>query len=496
MILSRNLFLFLLLIFPVKIFSQEWIPYYDKEKQKYGFQNKETRQIVVQPQYEDAVAKWKDYGIVRIEGKYGLIDKDGNKVSPFIHDYMFVEECADCHFGELAAFHYYRANYRSPRKFYINQNCDCIPKPFFPCPPMVKMDTSETPLHLKILQRAEKQYHLGEVKKSLEIADKAIEADSADASVWFWKATVSSDGWELRISDNPYRLEGYYIYECENQIESNANQIKYLMQRHNGEIKPSITPEEYFTELEKIQHEDSILQIDCKRKKMELDSLTLIYEKWDEQNWDLSYARFDTSYHLLKYYNAALRHVSKESLMYYSVLSGKHDLRYLPKSEKKMIAREIKEKLPRIRRKSEMGILLNTGYSFFPYQKLEANLTYGFSEFIFESAFPVMAGYGLGFEYGMDLSVQTYKAIVFANPVGAVHLSASVLYVRGFNNGGLGFRPEFGFSFSALTVLYGFNFVSDNKFPGARGNMVGVRLNLPVWRADYFSKNEGNNLYR
>lgn len=479
-----------------EINAQELIPYFDKQKQLWGFQNKDSKQIVIQPEFTDAVEWWKDFGIVMINGKYGLIDRNGKKVSPFILDYLAVEHCEECRKDELMGFYYYGYDYSMERKFYVNEKCDCIPYSYYPCPPMVKMDTSGISEPLRYIQRAEFHYHQGNIDKSFLYADKAILADTNDAASRFWKASHMADGYDIYISEDPEilgsNLESEYS-SYQNEFHKKSNTLENALV---SDKKDKITQEEYDAEMKLLYHQDSIDFAWYTAKQKTIDSLRVFYDKWQDQTWNYWNALYDTTYHLQEYYDGALRHQVKNSPIYLSTLAGKYAIDGLPKSEKKKIKKEIIANTPRYNRKSDMAVMLNGGWALFPYQKLEVNLTYGYSDFVFKNVFPLMVGAGIGYEQGLDLKLETYKAMFFIQPIGPIHGALNLMYVRNAGSGGIGVRPEFGFSFSALTILYGFNFVSDTKFPDARGNMVGFRLNLPIWRMNDFKKTWGNNLYR
>jgi tetratricopeptide (TPR) repeat protein len=487
----------LLFLTQANLFSQELIPYYDREKQKYGFQNKETRQIIIQPEFEDAVEWWRDYGIVRIDGKYGLIDREGKKASAFRHDYMFVEHCEECLTGELSAFHYYGLNYTKARKIYLNDKCECSPKPFYPCPPMVKTDTSQLSIGLKYIQRAEYYYHRGEIKKALDYADKAIASDSTDGSFWFWRASHMADAIDIFISEDPDEL--YQSLENDLSIWENAfmkaqNELENAA--YSEKSKTPISEEEYNEQIKILYQQDSAERAIYARRQKSIDSINVFYIKWEEQGWDYWNTRFDNDYPLDSFYNGAIRHIDKKNNAYYSALAGKYDITYVSKSEKKKIKKEIRNGVPWSVRKSEQSLMIQPAYGIFPYQKAEINIMFGLSDFVFQNVFPVMASFGLGYEIGIERNLRTYKAMIATTPIGPLHGAVNFLYSTEGNQKGIGFRPEFGFTFSALTILYGYNFISNSKFPEAKGNIVAVRLNLPVYRWDRLAKHLGNNLYR
>lgn len=487
----------LLFLLNVDLFAQELIPYYDREKQKYGFQNKETRQIVIQPEFEDAVEWWRDYGIVRIDGKYGLINREGKKVSEFRQDYMFVEHCEECLTGELAAYHYYGLNYSKPRKIYLNEKCECSPKPFYPCPPQVKTDTSQLSIGLKYIQRAEYYYHQGEIKKALDYADKAIASDSTDGSFWFWRASHMADAVDIFICEDPDEL--YQSLEDDLTIWENAfakAQTELENAAYWEKSKTPISEEEYNEQIKILFKQDSAERAVYSRRLKSIDSIRVFYIKWEEQGWDYWNTRFDGDYPLDSFYNGALRHIDKKDRVYYSALAGKYDITYVSKTEKKKIKKDINKGLPWRNRKSEQCLMIQPAYGIFPFQRAEINIMFGASDFVFENAFPFMGSFGLGYEIGAERNLRTYKAMIAATPVGPLHGALNFLFSTEGNQKGIGFRPEFGFTFSALTVLYGYNFISNSKFPDARGNMVSVRFNLPVYRWDRMAKYWGNNLYR
>lgn len=476
--------------------AQDLIPYFDKQKQLWGFQNKESKQIVIQPEFTDAVEWWKEFGIVMIDGKYGLIDRNGKKASPFIHDYLAVEHCEECRKDELTAFYYYGTDFSLERKFNVNEKCDCIPYSYYPCPPMVKMDTSGISRALQYIQRAEFHYHQGNIDQSFLYADKAILADTNDAASYFWKASHMADGIDICIAEEPEiisnNVENEYTF-YQNESSKRSTELENALVSTG---KDKITQEEYDAEMKILNRQDSVDLAWYSSQLKTIDSLQIFYNKWQDQTWNYWNSRYDTTYHLQEYYDASIRHQTKGSPIYYSSLAGKYEIEYLSSSEKKKIKKEIIQNTPRYNRKSDLNIMLNAGFALFPYQKLEVNLTYGYSDFVFRNVFPLMVGAGIGYEQGLDLKMETYKALFFIQPIGPIHGALNLMYVRNADSGGIGVRPEFGFSFSALTILYGFNFVSNSKFPDARGNMVGFRVNLPLWRKNEFKKTWGNNLYR
>lgn len=476
--------------------SQETIePYYDASNGKWGFHTKEFHKIIIPAQFDDATGWYKDYGIVMIDNKYGLVDRKGNKVSPFILDYLGVEECESCLVGELYGIYFYESYMRSDRKFYVNENCDCIPKPYWPCPPMVKMDTSATPKNLKLLQQAEYVYHQGDIKKSLEIADKAIAADTNDASTYFWKAVTTTDNFWISICQDPEEInnetereQGIWEREYENQLKDLESRFSFVR----------ISKEEYESGIASLQKEDSLKQLEFKNAYKRADSLDKYYSIWYDQSMDYLNAISDKDFAIDKLYDKALSKEPIGTWPYKSLLAGKYELNYIAKSEKKRLKRELNKLEERIYRKSDFAISFHSGYSFFPFQYLEFNLTAGYSDFIFTQLFPFAASIGLGYEKGLDLDIESYKAIIMSQPIGPIHGAVNFLFNKNTftQQTAFGFRLEFGFNISALTILYGYNFINDEKFPTAKGNKVGVRINLPVWRPNDYQKSLGNNLFR
>lgn len=493
----KHIYLFLVFCFLFgNLFSQELIPFYDKEKQLWGFQNKETKQIIVQPQFEYASEWWNEYGIVMIDGKYGLIDRNGNKVSPFVLDYINGSECEDSpECDRLWSYYVYAEGYYLNRHFVINTNCDCTPEKYFPCPPMIKMDTSQTPLNLRILQQAEKYYHQGEITKAIQVADRAIEADTTDASTYFWKAIHLADMYELWIMEEPESKLINLDYEKMEWEKENEQIKKILDARLTSRQSDQITEDEYNIEMKRLDEEIKAYEKGYAGKLKSIDSLQLYYAKWLEESNGYFNVKYDTTFHLLSYYDQVLKK-TKSTFVYNSTLAAKLEINYISKQEKKKIKKEIIKNVDRINRKSAIAISFNPGYTLLPFQKIEMNILFNHIDFVFKDAFPLGVGIGIGYERGIDLDFESYKAIAYVQPVGPLHFALNLMYARDADSYGIGFRPEFGFSFSAFTILYGFNFVSDTKFPDTRGNMVGIRLNLPVWRKNEFRKDLGNNLYR
>jgi len=479
------------------LFAQELVPFYDREKDKWGFQDKVTRQIIIQPQFEFAVDWWKEYGIVLMNGKYGLIDRNGNKVSPFVHEYIYVDECLKCDSsGRLAAYvSYEKNNPHSAREFYIDEKCDCLPQPYYPCPPMVKMDTASTPENLKILQRAEFKYHQGEIKQALKIADQAIAADKEDASTYFWKATHMADRYELIITEDTETQYSRNEKELRDWEQLYEQETAMLQSRLASKQSDHISEDEFNAEMKLLEEENVSWKAYYDRRLKSIDSLDNFYSRWQEEGLDYLNAEYDTSMHLVRYYDEVLNR-AKNQRVYYSALAAKMELSYVDKSEKKKIKKEIIRNVPRVFRKNDVSISVHPGFAVFPYQRMEANLTFGSTDFVFDKVFPVMAGYGLGYDRGIEENAESFKALFYLQPIGPLHATLNLLYVRTGSFSGFGFRPEFGFSISALTILYGYNFVNPSRFPAMRGNCVGLRLNLPVWRQNDFRKDLGNNLYR
>lgn len=479
-------------------FGQKLVPYYDREKAKWGFQDKETKKVEVQPQFDNAVAWWKDYGIVMSDGKYGLIDKTGKKVSPFILDYIYVKECEGCgEGGRLTSVIEYRITKRfeSKREFFINEKCDCVPQPFYPCPPMIKMDTSTTAENLRLLQRAEFNLHKGDVKKAMQYAEKAIEADTNEASTYFWKGMHQGYLHNIAITDSPEsmnqsnkvdRMSWEYTFKEESKIWEN---------RLASSQSDHITQETYEYEMKLLNEENEAMKKKFEKREREIDSLNNYYNIYLDQGLDYINMRFDTSFQLLQTYDAVLRN-SKPGEAYYSILAAKMELGYISKSEKRKIKKEIISGLPRKYRKGESNIMMSGGFAIFPYKKWEVNLTHGYSSQLLQSNFFHFIAWGLGYEKSLESDLNCYKAMIMMQQFGVLHMALNLMFIDGFGNSDVGFRPEFGFSYSAFTVLYGYNFVNNSKFPGARGNMVGVRIHLPIWRKNEFRKDLGSNLFR
>jgi hypothetical protein len=494
--------LFLLFVFSLSfgnIFAQDLIPFYDREKQLWGFQNKETKQIIVQPQFEYASEWWNEYGIVIINRKFGLVDINGKIVAPFIHEKIYVEKCKDCPLKNSLVAVYYYYNYKpsmnSNRIFKIDENCNCIPQPYFPCPPTVPLDTSSTPKNLKLLQKAEYLYHQGEIKMAFEIAEKAIESDTNDASTYFWKATHLGYTHDLRIMENP-ESQITFLNSLKNNWDLENIEIEKILQKRKASTQSDqLSEEEFKIEMNKLAEEKKIFDEDHFKKIKSLDSLKIFQNKWEEQSLDFINTKFDTSYRLNKYYNSVLQK-TKIKDVYHSTLAAKYELNYISKNEKKEIKKEIKKEVPRFERKSTEGLILHPAFGFFPYPRLEMNITYGFSDFVFKNGMSGLFGVGIGYDNDLSSSLETLKLTFMNQPFGVIHIALNLLAVRNDEFSNVGFRPEFGLSFSAFTILYGYNFISKSKFGEARGNMVGVRLNLPIWRKNQFRKDLGNNLYR
>jgi hypothetical protein len=174
----------------------------------------------------------------------------------------------------------------------------------------------------------------------------------------------------------------------------------------------------------------------------------------------------------------------------------KYELDYLSKTEKKKIKKEIKKEVPRFKRKSIEGIMVLPAFGFFPYPRMELNISYGLTDFVFKQGICGLFAVGIGYDKDLNSSMESLMLTIMQQPLGIIHMAFSLMAVSNSEFTGTGFRPEFGFSFSAFTILYGYNFVSKSKFENARGNMVSIRMNLPVWRKDHFQKNFGNNLFR
>lgn len=491
--------LFVFLLISGSGFSQELIPFYDREKQLWGFQNKETKQIIVQPSFEFASEWWNDYGIVTINGKYGLIDRNGNKVSPFIHERIYVEKCKDCPLEKslVAVYYYYfyKPSMSAVRHFKIDEKCNCIPQPYYPCPPMLPMDTSSTPKNLRILQMAEYLYHQGEIKAALVFAEKAIEADTNDASTYFWKSIHLGYTHDLIIMEDP-ESQIKFLNSLKNSWDRENIEIeKILTNRKESTQSDRLSEEEYKIEMDKLAEEKRIFDEEHVKNIRSLDSLKIYQDKWKEQNLDYLNTKFDSTFKLVNYYDAVLQK-TKDKDIYHSTLAAKYDLEYISKREKKKIKKEIKKEVPRFQRKSTEALMIHPSFGIFPYTRMEMNISYGFSNFTFKNGFSELAGLGIGYDKDLNSSLETYKAILLIQPLGVIHMGFNLLLVKNSENSDVGFRPEFGFSFSALTILYGYNFISKSKFGDARGNMVGIRLNLPIWRKDLFKKNLGNNLFR
>ncbi len=481
--------------FTSPLFSQEIEPYYDATNGKWGFHTKDFYKIIIPAQYDDATAWYKDYGIVLIDGKYGMVDRKGNKVSPFILDYMSVEDCESCLMGQLYGIYFYKNNLLGDRKFYVNEKCDCIPQPYWPCPPAVKMDTSVTPKNLKLLQQAEYFYHQGEIKKSMVLADKAIAADTNDASTYFWKASVLTDNNWMIICEDPAEINneaerqlGSWEREYENQMKELESRLSFV----------KITQEDYHQEKAELIKMDSLKQIEFNLSFKKADSLDKFYSKWEEESIEFRQALSNEKFGVANLYNKALSKEPKDSWPYKSILAAKYEIKYLSKPEKKAIKKELNKSVERKDRKSQSSIMINPGFSFFPYQNLEVSLTFGSADFMFKGLFPFVAAAGFGYEKGLDLDIESYKAIFIYQPIGPIHGAVNFLFNKNTltQETAFGIRPEFGFNISAFTILYGYNFVNEEKFPGASGNKVGVRVNLPVWRSNSYNKEWGNNLFR
>lgn len=493
-------FLFLILLFVSEaLSSQELVPFYDREKQLWGFQNKETQKIIVQPQFDFAQEWWNDHGIVSKNRKFGLVDMNGNMVSEFIHDRIYVETCEGCVLkNSLVAVHYYffyKSSISAVRRFKIDTKCNCIPQPYYPCPPMVPMDTSSTPENLRILQRAEYSYHLGEIKNAIRLADKAIAADTNDASTYFWKAVHLGYTHDLIIMQSP-SVQINDLKNDQSRFDSENKEIeKILEKRRMSKNSDHLSEEEYKIEMDRLEEEKKIFAIEFEKKTKSLDSLQLFHDKWKEQSLDYLNTRFDSTYKLDSYYDAILRKTESSDIRN-STLSLKYDLEYLPNSEKKEIKREIKKVVPRYQRKSIESLMILPSFGFFPYARVEMNVSYGLSDFVFKNGICGLFAVGLGYDKDLNSSMESFMLTIMRQPLGIIHMAFSLMAVGNDEFSDAGFRPEFGFSFSAFTVLYGYNFVSKSKFGNARGNMVSIRMNFPVWRKDKFQNNFGNNLFR
>lgn len=488
--------LFTTQIFSLSLFAQEIVPYYDANSGKWGFHTKDFNKIMIEAKYDDATAWYKDFGIVMIDGKYGMVDRKGNKVSPFILDYLSVENCVSCKVGELYGVYFYKNHLSGDRKFYVNEKCDCIPYSYWPCPPMVKIDTSSTPKNLKLLQRAEYLYHQGEITKSLIMADRAIAADTNDASAYFWKASVMSDNYWMIISEDPYVMENDIEIKKDNwkkEYETKFTEIEKLLELNR------ITADNYNRIRDSLIHQDSLFEIEFKKTVKKADSLNKYYSKWEDEALEYINVNYDKDFAIHTYYNKALSKEPKDTWAYKSLLAGKYEIKYISKAEKKSLKKELRNSVERKYRKSNTTIMFNLGYSIFPYQYFEANITFGYADFMYDNLFPFVAAVGLGFEKGINFDLESYKAIVMIQPIGPIHLALNVLFNKNTitHETGFGIRPEFGFNISSFTILYGYNITKEDKFPiGAVGNKVGLRFNFPLWRPNEFSKEWGNNFFR
>jgi hypothetical protein len=124
------------------------------------------------------------------------------------------------------------------------------------------------------------------------------------------------------------------------------------------------------------------------------------------------------------------------------------------------------------------------------------NISYGLTDFVFKQGICGLFAVGIGYDKDLNSSMESLMLTIMQQPLGIIHMAFSLMAVSNSEFTGTGIRPEFGYSLSAFTILYGYNFVSKSKFENARGNMVSIRMNLPVWRKDHFQKNFGNNLFR
>jgi hypothetical protein len=60
---------------------------YKNESGKYGFKDKATGAIIIQARFDDLNEFFEDWAVVKLNGKYGFIDKDGKEVIPLKYEY-------------------------------------------------------------------------------------------------------------------------------------------------------------------------------------------------------------------------------------------------------------------------------------------------------------------------------------------------------------------------------------------------------------------------
>jgi hypothetical protein len=82
--MSRYIFVFILCYLPVWSYSQSLYPF--EQDGKWGYKNY-YKEVVIQPQYQEAKDFYNNFAVVKLNDKYGYIDKNGKPLGTISYEY-------------------------------------------------------------------------------------------------------------------------------------------------------------------------------------------------------------------------------------------------------------------------------------------------------------------------------------------------------------------------------------------------------------------------
>jgi hypothetical protein len=200
--MKRLITLFILVLSIYKISSSQiyskgqyddkfkYIAVKDQETDLWGIKNIEDSWIVkpsfktINQSYYDSIFIFKSVQT----NKYGAINTSGDTLVEFYNDLIYFNlDSAVNPYGLLSLPYYFngKVNFRS---FFINRNCDCISRRYYPCPYGSRKAEGTISNALNYIELADKYLYFNNIDSAIICYKKAIQDTPNDPFVYLWPA--------------------------------------------------------------------------------------------------------------------------------------------------------------------------------------------------------------------------------------------------------------------------------------------------------------------
>ncbi len=150
-------------------------------------------------------------GVVSEDGEnYFFINMMGERVSTFSFPETYVIEDMRMQYELDVKITYYLYNAHentSNYRYYLNKDCACEPRPYYPCPPRFPMDTTNSSRAVKQVQQMQFILEFYTLDSAVTYANKLIKEDANEPQYHYYKAWLLEQA--FMISYNRYSLVNY-----------------------------------------------------------------------------------------------------------------------------------------------------------------------------------------------------------------------------------------------------------------------------------------------